>query len=69
MAFTQSQLDALESAIAEGALTVRLGDRMVTYQSLSEMLRLRDTIKSELGLPQTTARTGRAIQLVTGRGL
>ena len=48
MAFTQDQLDALEKAIAEGTLTVKYRDRLVTYRSLDEMLKIRDLMKNEL---------------------
>lgn len=37
MAYTQTQRDALEAAIATGALTVRYGDTTTTYRSLAEM--------------------------------
>ncbi len=38
MAYTQTQLDALDVAIAEGVLTVSFDSRTVTYRSLNEML-------------------------------
>ncbi len=50
MAYTQQQLDALEAAIAEGALTVRYQDKLVTYRSLSEMMQIRSMMRDELGL-------------------
>lgn len=50
MAFTQTQLDALESAIASGATKVKYADREVTYGSLSDMLKLRTIMRTELGL-------------------
>lgn len=46
MAFTQTQLDALETAIAAGTLEVTTGDKKVRYHSLDEMIRLRDIIKT-----------------------
>lgn len=52
MAWTQSQLTAIEAAIALGAMKVKYEDREVTYHSLAEMLRLRDMMRAELG--QTT---------------
>jgi len=48
MAWTQTQLDALEAAIAEGALSVQYADRRITYHSLAEMLRLRDQMRTDL---------------------
>lgn len=37
MAFTQTQIDALYALYAQGILTVRHGDKQVTYSSLAEM--------------------------------
>lgn len=49
MAWTQAQLDALETAIASGSLRVKFADKDVTYRSLDEMMRIRDTIRASLG--------------------
>lgn len=52
MAFTQSDLDAINAAIATGAREVEFGAgpdrRKVVYRSLSEMLAVRDEIAREL---------------------
>ncbi len=56
MAYTSAQLEALEAAMAEGVLTVEYADRRVTYRSLDEMRRLRDDIRSELGLASSGSR-------------
>lgn len=69
MAFTTDQLTALESAIAQGALSVRFGERSVTYHSFPEMIRLRDTMRSELGIKNQAANRNRFINPVTGKGL
>ena len=37
MAFTSSDLDAVDRAIASGELTVRTNDRLVTYRGLEEL--------------------------------
>ena len=41
MAFTQTQLDALQAALASGELSIRFsgpgGDRSVTYRSVDEL--------------------------------
>ena len=51
MAYRQTDLDALELAIATGALKVRYADgREVTYRSLAEMRSLRREIRAALGL-------------------
>jgi hypothetical protein len=47
MAFTTSDLTAIESAIASGELTVRYADgKEVTYRSIGELMKARDLIKS-----------------------
>jgi hypothetical protein len=50
MAFTQQQLADLEAAIAEGVTTVSSNGRQVSYRNLSDMLKLRDAIREELGV-------------------
>jgi hypothetical protein len=50
VAFTQEQLDSIEAAIAEGALTVQYQDKRVTYRSLEEMWAIRGRIRKALGL-------------------
>lgn len=49
MAFTQQQLADLEAAIAEGVTTVSSNGRQVSYRNLSDMLKLRDQMREELG--------------------
>lgn len=54
MAWTQSDLDTIEKAIASGARRVRFQTHEVEYQSTTEMLRARDLIKAEVeGKPST----------------
>lgn len=51
MAYTQTDLDALDAAIASGVLRVR--DRNgseIQYRNLDDMRRARDMIRGELGL-------------------
>jgi hypothetical protein len=57
MAFTQTQLDALETAIAAGTLEVSVGDKKVRYHSLDEMIRLRDLIKNQLATDAQTPKS------------
>jgi hypothetical protein len=65
MAFTQTQLEAIEKAIAEGVLKVKYENKEVEYRSLDDLLKLRDLIKAELGL---SARGGRRY-VSTNKGL
>lgn len=48
MAFTQSDLDAVDAAIASGELTVTAQGRTVTYRSMRELLQSRGIIASAL---------------------
>lgn len=50
MAWTQAQHDALEAAIAEGVMKVKYEDKEVTYRSLSDMMKLLNSMKKSLGL-------------------
>ncbi|KJS36673.1 MAG: hypothetical protein VR70_13790 [Rhodospirillaceae bacterium BRH_c57] len=55
MAFTQSQLDALENAIASGQLTVTYDGKSITYRNMGELLRAHDIIKRSLSKAGTSA--------------
>ncbi len=59
--WTQTDIQALESAIKGGVLRVRFSDREVQYQSISEMLKLLQTMKDavETDTSPTSTGTGR----------
>ena len=48
MAFTQSDLDAIDAAIASGELTVSHNGRTVTYRSMDDLFKARDRINNLL---------------------
>lgn len=48
MAFTQSDLDAVNAAIASGELTVSHNGRTVTYRSMDDLMKARATIQADL---------------------
>lgn len=52
--YTVEQLEALNSAIAEGVLKVKYQDKEVEYRSLRDMLALRDAMRRELGLDDSS---------------
>jgi hypothetical protein len=54
--WTQADLDAIEKAIASGALSVRYADKSVTYRTLTEMNTIRDQIRRALGKTSKTQR-------------
>ncbi|MFJ3259854.1 phage head-tail joining protein [Pseudomonas sp. NPDC086581] len=68
MAYTQSDLDAVDRAIATGERTVRFssptGDRTVEYRSINELKTARDLIKAELAAADTPPR--RVVRLYHG---
>lgn len=48
MAFSQTDLDNLNAAIATGELTVEFGGRRVTYRSIDDLIRARSLVAGEL---------------------
>lgn len=48
MAFTSSDLDAIEAAIKTGELVVQYADHSVTYRSIKELLDARAAIKHDI---------------------
>jgi hypothetical protein len=69
MAYSQLQLDALDAAIAQGATSVRFNGRVIEYRSLTEMIKLRDSMRLELGIVQPAAARSRVINITGGKGL
>jgi hypothetical protein len=69
MAFTTTQLAAVETAIATGALRVEFDGRVIIYQKMADLLSLRDQMKAELGVEVPPQARGRAWNPVTGSGL
>jgi hypothetical protein len=56
MAWTQTQIDALKDAYAQGVLTVSVNGRTVTYRSGAEMLQAIKVMESEVNPPTSIAR-------------
>jgi hypothetical protein len=54
MAWTQTDLERIESAIASGALVVEFHDRVVRYRTIDELLKARDMIKKTLSTSTTS---------------
>lgn len=73
MAYTQEQLNALESALARGEKRVTFGDKTVEYRSVDE---LKAAIREvQHGLADQAAATGlvpplvRQIRITTSKGM
>lgn len=67
MAFTQTQLDQLDSAIAQGVLTVEYSDKKVTYRSFNEMMKTRALMLTDVNGGAKTK--SKAMYPVFDRGL
>jgi hypothetical protein len=59
MAFTQTQLDAIESAIGSGELKVMFDGREVIYRSIDDLIKARNTIRESLQASGAIAATTR----------
>ena len=69
MAFTASDLTAVEAAIKSGELRVQYNDRMVVYRSISELLTARDLISQEVNAPATSkSRIAKQVRFATKTG-
>jgi hypothetical protein len=49
VAFSQTDLDALDAALRTGSTRVRYADREIQYRSLAELQQLRNIMRRELG--------------------
>jgi len=67
MPWTQQQLEAIEAAIASGELSVRFGDRTVTYRSMDELLQAHALIREALAA-ESGAATDRFSFAQTSKG-
>jgi roadblock/LC7 domain-containing protein len=64
MAFTTTQLAALEAAIASGELVVQHDGKRVEYRSVGDLVKARDLVRAELvasGLLATPTRGGSTV--------
>jgi hypothetical protein len=57
MAWTQAQIDALKSAIAQGATSVSFEGKTVTYRSLSDMIDILRRMEAEVSGADSLSRT------------
>lgn len=73
MAFTQSDLDAVNAAVASGELKIEVAGRMVMYRSIDELIKARDIISADLAATATASTSGvrrgsYQVRFATGRG-
>lgn len=65
MGFTNTQLEAVQRAIAKGEKVVQYADRSVTYRSMEELLQAEARIKRALATP----RRRKQFRVVASKGL
>lgn len=66
MAWTLTDLEAIETAIKSGTTMVKYDTKTVTYRSLDELIRIRELMRKELGL--VTAESSR-VYAETSKGI
>ena len=69
MAYTLTQLQAIEAAIATGTTRVEIDNRIVQYQKLSDLIALRDQMRAELEVATPTSARGKAWNPLASSGL
>lgn len=69
MAFTQSDIYALNGAIASGELRVVIDGKEVTYRSVAELLQAKRHIQKEIATAQGRRRGLDAFALRVDRGI
>jgi hypothetical protein len=71
MAFTLTDLAALDAAIASGATEVRFQDRTVRYNNTASLMQARTFIFNQLNPNPATAQPAiiRQVRMVTDRGV
>ena len=69
MAFTQTDLDNINAAIATGEMTVEVNGRRVTYRSIADLERARSIIQGDLATASqpATRRGNFTVRFATAR--
>lgn len=68
MAYTQTQLEVLQAALASGELEVMFEGRRIRYRSIEELERAIATVQGEL-TTQTGTKRVRRVQMTVSKGL
>jgi hypothetical protein len=68
MAYTQSQLEALEAALASGTLRVSFEGRSMEYRSVEELKKAIAEVKSGLAAQDPSRPRSRIVRLYTSKG-
>lgn len=68
MPVTQDQIDALNTAIADGVRQVTIGGETITYNTTDSLIRARDNLKAEMAAQSGTVPKRRTLLSYAGRG-
>lgn len=72
MAFTQTDLDNINAAVATGELSVEVNGRKVVYRNMDDLIKARNIIQAELAGAAAGATTPRRgsyqVRFTTARG-
>lgn len=68
MAVTQTDIDALNTAIAQGERQVMIGAKQITYRSIAELIAARNDLRNELASQVATATSKSTRIRPSGRG-
>lgn len=69
MAFSASDLTAIENAIKSGELEVEYGDRRVKYRSVPELMKAYEIIKGSINEPTlASSRKAKQVRFASQRG-
>lgn len=71
MAFTSTDLDAVDAALASGELAVEVNGKRITYRSVDELVTARRLISAELAAATNTTTVRRGayrVRFSTARG-
>ncbi len=69
MAWTQTDLDKIEAAMATGQRRVRLNGREVEYHSIDQMIKARDAIQASITRASSGVRRPTSYRARTSKGL
>lgn len=69
MAVTQTDINNLNAAIANGERVVRLGDKMVEYRSIAELIQARNDLQAQMVASTGAGRPRQTLLTQGGRGL
>lgn len=68
MPVQQTDIDALNAAIANGERIVRLGNKTVEYRSVAELIAARNDLRSQMVGESGTRRPRQTLLTQSGRG-